>query len=281
MGFGQLCEEFERSHFTGLSENTVKGHRSYTRNLRLFFGERKLANITVGLVETYRDERRQQPAKNRTGANSERGDGQSRARMFEMHAGFRGEEEVHRGESGSPGQTLQRTARETDAKNADPRRRTADFGCGPAPSSRGNHSSLPDRRKDIQRGIFTAMVTGGFRSEGHPSGQQRENPGSAEPIPLSQYACDVLRAWKQESSAIQSEYVFPSPVVPGKPISTVKTAWKATLRRARVPAFPIYNLRHVFCTRLSEVARMLSCSAPCDTQAPKPNVTTSWEWPIR
>jgi integrase len=28
----------------------------------------------------------------------------------------------------------------------------------------------------------------------------------------------------------------------------------ATLKRAGVPAFPIYNLRHVFCTRLSEVA---------------------------
>jgi integrase len=26
------------------------------------------------------------------------------------------------------------------------------------------------------------------------------------------------------------------------------------LKRAGVPAFPIYNLRHVFCTRLSEVA---------------------------
>ena len=29
---------------------------------------------------------------------------------------------------------------------------------------------------------------------------------------------------------------------------------EATLRRAGVTAFPIYNLRHVFCTRLSEVA---------------------------
>ena len=26
--FGLLCEEFERSHFAGLTENTVKGHRS-------------------------------------------------------------------------------------------------------------------------------------------------------------------------------------------------------------------------------------------------------------
>jgi hypothetical protein len=34
-----------------------------------------------------------------------------------------------------------RTARETGAKDADPRRRTADFGCGTAPSSRGDHFS--------------------------------------------------------------------------------------------------------------------------------------------
>jgi integrase len=77
--------------------------------------------------------------------------------------------------------------------------------------------------------------------------------GSAEPIPLSQYACDVLQAWKRKSSPV-GEYVFPSPVKVDRPISTVKTAWQATLIRAGVTAFPIYNLRHVFCTRLSEVA---------------------------
>jgi integrase len=71
--------------------------------------------------------------------------------------------------------------------------------------------------------------------------------------PLSQYARDVLQAWKKESPP-KDEYVFPSPVVRNKPISTAKTAWKATLRRAGVTAFPIYTLRHVFCTRLSEVA---------------------------
>jgi integrase len=80
-----------------------------------------------------------------------------------------------------------------------------------------------------------------------------KTPGSAEPIPLSEYACDVLQAWKKEGAS-KSEYVFPSPVLPNRPISTVKTVWKTTLKRAGVPAFPIYNLRHVFCTRLSEVA---------------------------
>jgi hypothetical protein len=34
----------------------------------------------------------------------------------------------------------------------------------------------------------------------------------------------------------------------------VKRAWKITLKNAGVPYFPIYNLRHVFCTRLSWVA---------------------------
>src|SRR6202035_2288717 len=44
------------------------------------------------------------------------------------------------------------------------------------------------------------------------------------------------------------------PSNPEKPIGTVKRAWKSTLKKAGVPYFPIYNLRHVFCTRLSWVA---------------------------
>ena len=50
-----------------LAENTIRGHRSYMGNLKAFFGDRKLENITVSLVEAYRDERRQQPAKNKPG----------------------------------------------------------------------------------------------------------------------------------------------------------------------------------------------------------------------
>jgi integrase len=80
-----------------------------------------------------------------------------------------------------------------------------------------------------------------------------KTPGSAEPVPLSEYACEVLQAWNK-AQASKSPFVFPSPHLPDQPISTVKTAWKATLRRAGVPHFPIYNLRHVFCTRLSGVA---------------------------
>jgi integrase len=63
----------------------------------------------------------------------------------------------------------------------------------------------------------------------------------------------VLRKWKEESNP-DSRFIFPSPRKPGHPIGSVKTAWNATLRRAGVPHFPIYNLRHAFCTRLSWVA---------------------------
>lgn len=44
------------------------------------------------------------------------------------------------------------------------------------------------------------------------------------------------------------------PVKAGQPITTVKKAWTTTLKKAEVAHFPIYNLRHVFCTRLSWVA---------------------------
>jgi integrase len=55
-----------------------------------------------------------------------------------------------------------------------------------------------------------------------------KTPGSAEPVPLSEYACEVLQAWNK-AQAPKSPFVFPSPHLPDQPLSTVKTAWKATL----------------------------------------------------
>ena len=62
MTFDQLSAEFERSHFAGLSENTVKGHRAYLRHLKAFFAESRLSRITVEMVEEYRSQRRAQLA---------------------------------------------------------------------------------------------------------------------------------------------------------------------------------------------------------------------------
>jgi site-specific recombinase XerD len=84
-------------------------------------------------------------------------------------------------------------------------------------------------------------------------GNDVKTPGSSEPLPLTDLAFRVLRKWKEESKS-DSPFIFPSPRKPGRPIRSVKTAWRATLKRASVPHFPIYNLRHAFCTRLSWVA---------------------------
>lgn len=70
---------------------------------------------------------------------------------------------------------------------------------------------------------------------------------------MTNLAHDVLVMWKKEQGN-KSQFLFPSPVKPGQPITTVKRAWKTTLKNAKVAHFPKYNLRHVFCTRLSWVA---------------------------
>jgi integrase len=84
-------------------------------------------------------------------------------------------------------------------------------------------------------------------------GGKTKTEGSSEPVPLTRLARDVLLSWKKEQEGI-SPFLFPSLVKHDQPITTVKTACKTTLKNAGVAHFPIYHLRHVFCTRLSWVA---------------------------
>src|SRR5260370_3048111 len=44
---------------------------------------------------------------------------------------------------------------------------------------------------------------------------------------LSEYACEVLQAWKKEQAS-NSPFLFPSPICPNRPASTRKTASLAT-----------------------------------------------------
>jgi hypothetical protein len=45
MTFDHGAGKFERAHFTGLAENTVKGHRAYLRHLKAFFSESRLSQL--------------------------------------------------------------------------------------------------------------------------------------------------------------------------------------------------------------------------------------------
>jgi integrase len=251
--FELLCAEFERSHFAGLTENTVRGHRTYLKQLKAFFGESKLDRITVEMIEDYRDQRRRQPTKlnpNRTikGATVNR-ELECLKCVLDLAVKRKYIPE-------NPASTVKHFNEFRDR----PVRRML--------TVKEEHRILEAAPPHLRVAIILLSQTGGRTySEGFSLrwdqvdlenklirlGNDVKTPGSSEPVPLSEYACDVLRAWNKEQGS-KSPFVFPSPHLPDQPISTVKTAWKATLRRADVPHFPIYNLRHVFCTRLSGVA---------------------------
>ncbi len=78
-----------------------------------------------------------------------------------------------------------------------------------------------------------------------------KTPSGVGDMPMTPPAQEAFKA--QMDATPGSEYLFPSPKQRSKNpyITSLKKAWAATLRRARVPYFPLYHLRHTFATRLS------------------------------
>src|SRR5258708_15127584 len=253
MTFDQLSAEFERSHFAGLAENTVKGHRAYLRHLKAFFGESKLDRITVQMVEEYRSQRRAQPTKNNANRNIK---GATVNRELECLPCVLDLACKRKYIPENPASSV----KHFNELRERPVRRMLTV----EEEQRILEAAPPHLRVAI---VLLTQTGGRTYSEGFSLrwdqvdfssklirlGNEVKTPGSSEPVPLSEYACEILQAWKKDQAS-NSPFLFPSPICPDRPISTVKTAWKATLRRAGVPHFPLYTLRHVFCTRLSEVA---------------------------
>jgi integrase len=78
--------------------------------------------------------------------------------------------------------------------------------------------------------------------------ESKTENGIAE-VPLTDVALRAFRDQIQLSGP--GPWLFPSSTDPTKHQRTFKTAWHATLRRAGVPYFRIYDLRSTFATRLS------------------------------
>ncbi len=70
-------------------------------------------------------------------------------------------------------------------------------------------------------------------------------------MPMTTAARDAFQRQIEETPG--SEYLFPSPKsTASKPhITNLRKAWAATLEKAGVPYFALYELRHTFATRLS------------------------------
>jgi integrase len=70
-------------------------------------------------------------------------------------------------------------------------------------------------------------------------------------MPLTEIAREAFQRQMKESEG--SEYLFPSPKVKAQNpyMTNLRKVWAATLKKARVPYFTPYELRHTFATRLS------------------------------
>lgn len=253
MTFAELCEEFLNSHSSTLSPKSQENHRIFGKHLRAYFGDRKLTEIEERNVVEYRNYRRRQPLKwnpKRTvkGATVNR-------ELACLHCIFQfALKRKYIGENPTSG------VKQFNERNERPTKRML--------SVEDERRILEAAPPHLRVAIVLLVQTGGRTySEGlslrwdqvdlahgviHLGGSVKTTD-SAQPLPLSRLACDVLKEWKEEQNSV-SPYVFPSPRRPGKPIRSVKHAWRTTLLKAGVPYFPIYNLRHVFCTRLSWVA---------------------------
>ena len=77
---------------------------------------------------------------------------------------------------------------------------------------------------------------------------ESKTPNGVAEVPLTELAVAALR--DQMQFAADSPYLFPSENAVGHQ-TTFKTAWRLTLRRAKVPYFRIYDLRSTYATRLS------------------------------
>ena len=76
-----------------------------------------------------------------------------------------------------------------------------------------------------------------------------KTPNGVADVPLTELAVEAFL--DQLSLAGKSPWLFPSDDNPTGHQKTLKTVWRAALRRAKVPYFRIYDLRSTYATRLS------------------------------
>ena len=253
MTFSEVCEEFFRSHSSTLSPKSQANHQLFLKNLRGYLGDRKLTEIDERTVVEYRNDRRRQPSK-RDPNQIVKGATVNRE-LACLHCIFQfALKRKYIGENPASG------VKHFDERQDRPAKRML--------TVEDEHRILEAAPPHLRVAIVLLVQTGGRTyTEGlslrwdqvdlihgvlHLSGSVK-TADSAQPLPLSGLARDVLKEWKKAQGS-EGPFIFPSPRSPGKPIRSVKRAWRTTLKKAGVSYFPIYNLRHVFCTRLSWVA---------------------------
>ena len=70
-------------------------------------------------------------------------------------------------------------------------------------------------------------------------------------IPFSDFCKQELLTWRHLTGPDYSQFVFPAQSDASLHLKGVRRSWTAALKEARIPHFPIYNLRATFASRLS------------------------------
>ena len=253
MRFEDLCEEYRESHVSSLSNSSKDAFKSHEKHLVRFFGGRMLSEIDTPMIERYKNDRHQQ----RTKHNPDRTvKGATVNRELETLQCMMKMAVQRKYIGGNPASGIEHFP---ELRERPPKKRIA-----PEEFGRILEKSPPHLRVGIllleQTGnrTYSELFSLTWSQIDLDAGIIRfdvplKTKASGEPEPLSRLALDVLRWWKAQMNGI-SDFVFPSPRDPTKPIRSVKTAWRNTLKRAGIPHFPIYHLRHNFCTRVGRVA---------------------------
>ena len=143
------------------SKTNPRRHRSYINNLKLFFGDRKLDCITVAMVEAYRDERRQQPSKYKPKQTVKGATVNRELECLKCMLDFATKRLYIAEYPASEANTSMSFAKGRHGGCLRSKKNDEFLTQRPF-SSRRDHSSRSDRRKNIQRGLFTALVSSGF-----------------------------------------------------------------------------------------------------------------------
>jgi integrase len=76
-----------------------------------------------------------------------------------------------------------------------------------------------------------------------------KTPNGIAEVPLTALAIEAFKS--QMANSGEGPFLFPSDRIPDRHQTTLKTVWRKTLRRAKMPYFRIYDLRATYATRLS------------------------------
>ena len=248
----------------------------FSNNLRQFFGDRILIEIHGRMVEEYRDYRRRQPSQRNPKITVKGATVNREIEWLQCVFQF-AVTRKYIAESNAAG------VRHFDERRERPAKRMLTV----EEEQRIFETAPPYLRVAI---VLLVQTGGRTYSEGlslrwdqvdlenqviHLAGELKTSE-SAQPLPLTRQVCEILHEWKNEQRQ-RSPFLFPSPRDSSKPIGNVRKAWRSTLKKAGVSYFQIYNLRHVFCTRLGLLPMQL-CNAPCATVARRRNASINWGW---